>query len=291
MPDHQESVAGTGGPHISHRERIVFPASGHTKGDLADYTQEMAPHILAHAANRPLSLFRCPEGVGGSCFFQRHATAGFEGVHQTRADSKGRRWIHVDDAAGLLGCVQMGTIEFHGWGSRIGSLDRPDRMVIDLDPDEALPFAASIDAARHVRQRLSDSGLASVPMLSGGKGIHVIVPLDGTSGWPAVRNFARRFALALESAEPERFIATARKAGRTGRIFVDWLRNQKGATAVMPWTVRARPDASIAVPLDWAELGDIAASDSFTIADLETLQSRAVRLAGWGRKDQPLPHL
>lgn len=291
MPNDQPPAKAGKLPRISNRGRVIFPAAGLTKGDLADYVQAMAPHILAHAARRPLSLVRCPEGVGGECFFQKHATAGFEGVHQTRADAKGRRWIHVEDAVGLLACVQMGTIEFHGWGSRVGALDSPDRLVIDLDPDEALPFSATRDAATHVRDLLADMGLVSFPMLSGGKGVHVVVPLDGSRRWPAVKDFARRFALALEAADPDRFIASARKAGRTGRIFVDWLRNQKGATAVMPWTVRARPNASVACPLDWSELAEATASDMRTIGDLDQLMADAKRLATWGRADQSLPDI
>lgn len=287
----ERSAAAGKAPRISNRGRVIFPASGRTKGDLADYVQAMAPHILAHAARRPLSLVRCPEGVDGDCFFQRHATAGFEGVHQTRPDSKGRRWIHVDDAAGLLACVQMGTIEFHGWGSRVGGLDYPDRMVFDLDPDEALPFTATVEAARHIRGLLADLGLLGFPMLSGGKGVHVVVPLDAGRRWPAVRDFARRFALALEAADPDRFVATARKTGRAGRIFVDWLRNQKGATAVMPWTVRARPDASVAVPLDWADLDTVTGSGMYRITDLDQLLADAARRTSWGLADQRLPDL
>lgn len=276
-------------PRISNRDRIIFPAIGGTKGDLADYVQAMAPHILVHAARRPLSLVRCPEGVGGDCFFQKHAGPGFDAVRQTRADSKGQRWIYVDDAAGLLACVQMGSIEFHGWGSRVGSLDNPDRLVIDLDPDEALPFADTVAAARHIRDLLADMGLVTFPMLSGGKGIHVIAPLDGSCRWPAVKDFARRFALALETADPDRFVATARKSGRTGRIFVDWLRNQKGATAVLPWSARARPEASVAVPLDWAALDRATASNAWSITDRDALQQLAADQSGWGQADQPLP--
>jgi bifunctional non-homologous end joining protein LigD len=288
-PMARAAKAPPGLPAISSRDRIVFPEAGLSKGDLADWYVRAAPHILAQAGHRPLSLVRCPDGIAGKCFFQKHSGDGFTGVRETRADAEGKRWLYVDDAAGLLGCVQMGAIEFHGWGSRVGALDRPDRLVFDLDPDEGLPFIRTADAALELRDLLAEMGLASFPMLSGGKGVHVVIPLDGSARWPAVKDFAHRFATALETRAPGRYTARAAKAGRTGRIFIDWMRNQKGATSVMPWTVRARPAASVAVPLSWGDLGTAGSAAAYTLADPDRIIAHAERLTGWGQPGQPLP--
>jgi bifunctional non-homologous end joining protein LigD len=278
-------------PKISNRSRVIFPDAGLTKGDLADYYAAMAPHILRHAGHRPLSLVRCPQGIGGKCFFQKHAGDGFASVRQTRTDSKGDRWLYVDDAAGLMRCVQMGTIEFHGWGSRVGSLDRPDRLVFDLDPDEGLPFRQTVDAAVSIRDTLADMGLRSWAMLSGGKGVHVIVPLDAASRWPRVKDFARRFSLALAASRPDLYVARAAKAERRGKIFIDWLRNDRGATSVMPWSARARPVASIAAPVEWQELETAGSAADFGLRDVASTVERAQRIADWAVASQTLPEL
>ena len=147
---------------------------------------------------------------------------------------------YFDDIRGLLSCVQMGTVEFHGWGSRIEKVEYPDRLVFDLDPDVGLDFGKVKEAAIRLRALLGDMGLTTFPLLSGGKGLHVVVPLDASADWPAVKSFAERFSRAIAQAEPEMFTANIRKVERKGRIFLDWLRNQRGATAVMPYSARAR---------------------------------------------------
>src|ERR1700752_4074918 len=187
----------------------------------------------------------------------------------------------------------MGTIEFHGWGSKVGAIDAPDRLVFDLDPDTGLDFAAVRKAARDLRRHLSDIGLVSFPMLTGGKGLHVIVPLPPKAKWPAVKDFAQRFALALAEAEPERFTANLAKAKRTGRIFIDYLRNQRGATAIMPYSARARETAPVAAPIHWEELDDYQSGGHYTVRDAEQLLERASgrALQGWGEAAQELPDL
>jgi bifunctional non-homologous end joining protein LigD len=187
----------------------------------------------------------------------------------------------------------MGTIEFHGWGSKVDKVEYPDRLVFDLDPDVGLDFKKVKAAAVRLKALLEDLGLKSFPLLSGGKGIHVVVPLDATKDWPTVKSFADRFSRAISEAEPETFTANIRKVQRKGRIFLDWLRNQRGATAVLPYTVRARPNATVAAPILWDELDGIDKAGHYTIADADELLERAASrsLRDWGRADQQLPDL
>ncbi|HUD27426.1 MAG TPA: DNA ligase D, partial [Novosphingobium sp.] len=227
---------------VTSREREIFPESGQTKGDLADYYAAIAPLMLPFAAGRPISLVRCPQGRAKKCFFQKHDSGSF-GPHVSHVpirekDGGAEDYLYVADADGLVACVQMGTIEFHGWGSRTDEVEQPDRMIFDLDPDEELDFKACVSAARDIRAHLSDIGLVSFAMLSGGKGVHVVVPLKRGHDWDTHKDFARRFAEAMSLAEPERFVATMSKAKRKGRIFIDRLRNQRGATAVLPYSAR-----------------------------------------------------
>lgn len=280
---------------ISSRDRVIFPDSGQTKGELADYYAAIAPVMLPWAAQRPISLVRCPQGRAKKCFFQKHDSGTF-GEHVRHVpirerDGQTEDYLYVEDAAGLLACVQMGTIEFHGWGARSGDVEAPDRMVFDLDPDEGLGFDEVKRAARDIHDRLADIGLASFAMLSGGKGVHVVVPLAPGHSWDAHKDFTRRFAEALSMAEPERFIATMSKAKRKGKIFIDWLRNQRGSTAILPYSARARSGAPVAVPIAWGELKDMVDAHPFSIADAKRLLDRAggKPLAGWGFAEQRLP--
>lgn len=286
---------------VSNRDRVIFddtPAvNGVTKGELADYYARIAPVMLPWVAARPVSLVRCPQGRGKHCFFQKHDAGSFgEWVHQVpirEKDGSSEDYLYVDDADGLVACVQMGTIEFHGWGSSIAHLERPDRLVIDLDPDEGLGFAETKKAAEYVKEQLAELGLVSFPLLSGGKGVHVVVPLTPTAEWPTVRDFADRFARALAAAEPERFVAVMSKARRKGRIFIDWLRNQRGATAIMPYAARARAGAPVAAPVSWTELRDLDTAARWNVRDAAELIERAgsPALKGWGVADQVLPDL
>lgn len=246
---------------ISHPERVMFPEVHVTKRELIDYYERVAEAMLPHVAGRPLSLVRCPQGRGKQCFFQKHDSGIFPtGVRQVRideADAKNQPYVYVEDLQGLIACLQMGTLEFHVWGSPVAHLELPDRLVIDLDPDPSLGFADVKRAAAEVKARLQAYGLASWALLTGGKGVHVVAPLAPRHDWQAVKSFARRFAEAMTVDHPDRFTAKMSKAGRQGRIFIDWLRNQRGATAIAPFSTRTRPGAPIAVPVSWRQLREL----------------------------------
>jgi bifunctional non-homologous end joining protein LigD len=284
------------GIKISSPERMIFPDEKLTKGDLADYYAAVEALIMADAAHRPMTLIRCPQGRSKKCFFQKHDTGSFgpDVKHVPVKEKKGivQDYLYFDDIKGLLACVQMGTIEFHGWGSKIDPLEYPDRLVFDLDPDVGLDFGKVKEAAVRLHGLLEDLGLKTFPLLSGGKGLHVVAPLDQSADWPAVSDFAERFSRAIAEAEPEMFTANIRKVQRKGRIFLDWLRNQRGATAVMPYSARAREGAPVAAPIAWEELDRYAGGNHFTIRDADELLERAGSklLKGWGEAKQALPN-
>ena len=285
------------GVRITNPDRIIDPQSKVTKGELADYYRAVGAPMAVWTARRPISLVRCPQGRAKKCFFQKHDTGSF-GAHVLHVpirekDGHMEDYLYVDGPAGVLACVQMGTIEFHGWGSKVADVEKPDRIVFDLDPDVGLDFALVKKAARDLKTHLADMGLQTFPMLTGGKGVHVVVPLTPKAEWPAVKDFAQRFALALAEAEPERFTAALSKAKRAGRIFVDYLRNQRGATAVMPYSARAREGAPVAAPISWEELDEMNSGARFTVRDAGLLLDRAASraLQGWGEAAQVLPQV
>jgi bifunctional non-homologous end joining protein LigD len=283
------------GVQISNPDRVIYPGEGITKKDLADYYATVEPLLMVDAAMRPITLIRCPQGAGEHCFFQKH-DSGSMGEHVKQIpikekDGSVEDYLYFEDVRGVLAATQMGTIEFHGWGSRIDKVEKPDRLVFDLDPDVGLDFAKVKEAAVRVRDLVADLGLTSFPLLTGGKGIHVVIPLDQSAAWPAVKSFADRFSRAVAEAEPERFTANIRKVQRKGRIFLDWLRNQRGATAVLPYSARAREGAPVAAPIAWKELDQFKGGNAFTIRDADELLKRASSklLAGWGQAKQSLP--
>jgi bifunctional non-homologous end joining protein LigD len=282
---------------ITSRDRVIFPESGQTKGELADYFAAIAPLMLPFAADRPISLLRCPGGRAKQCFFQKHDSGSFgpdvKHVAIREKDGGAEDYLYVEAAEGLLACVQMGTIEFHGWQCRADAVELPDKMIFDLDPDEGLDFGDVRRAARFLHDRLAEIGLVSFAMLTGGKGVHVIVPLTTGHDWETHKDFSKRFAEALSTAEPERFVATMSKARRKNRIFIDWLRNQRGATAILPYSARAREGAPVAVPIAWSELEDMTNAHPFGIGDAAKLLERArlPLLKGWGFAAQILPNL
>lgn len=257
------------GVRLTHPERIVFTEQGVTKGDLAGYYDAVAERMLPHIVDRPLSLLRCPQGGASSCFFQKHDSGGFpeamDSVRVAEKDGDEQPYFVVHDVAGVIAGTQMNVLEWHAWGAPIADVERPDRLVFDLDPDTGLAFGDVREAATEVRELLRELGLESVPMVSGGKGIHVIVPLAGDVEWPAAKDFAHRVALRLAERDPKRYVATMSKAARVGRIFVDYLRNERGATAIVPWSTRAREGAPVAVPVSWRALEDIRAANAFGI--------------------------
>jgi bifunctional non-homologous end joining protein LigD len=285
------------GIKITNPDRMLWPEAGITKQELVDYYRTIGPVMSAWSANRPLSLVRCPQGRSKKCFFQKHNTATFgPEVKQIEIEEKkGDRvdYVYVEDVAGLVACVQMGTIEFHGWGSPVADIEKPDRLVFDIDPDEGLSFAEVKRTARDLHRYLADMGLQSFPLTTGGKGLHVVVPLTPEAEWPEVKDFAQRFCVALATAEPERFTANLAKARRKGRIFLDYLRNQRGATAILPYSVRARDNATVSAPITWDELEDLKGGNIYTVRDAELLLERASSraLQGWGEASQVLPDL
>jgi bifunctional non-homologous end joining protein LigD len=291
------AAPATSNVRISNRDRVIFPESQITKGQLADYYAAVAPVMLPWVGSRPISLVRCPQGRAKKCFFQKHDAGSFgdtvKHVGIREKDGHEEPYLFIDTADGLMTCVQMGTIEFHGWGARIEDVEKADRLVFDLDPDEGLDFEAVRTAAFHFRDILKSIGLETFPMVTGGKGVHVIAPLVPQAEWPEVKDFAHRLAQAVAQSDPENFTAALPKVQRKGRIFVDYLRNQRGATAVMPYAVRARPEAPVAAPISWKEMETIDAPNHFHIGDAAELVKRAgsKALAGWGRATQVLPDL
>ncbi len=287
------SRAGSGRiPELSSPTRLVYPDEGYTKQDVFDYYLAAAPMLLEEIGGRLLSIVRCPDGITGQHFFQKHARSGFgEAVHDfalVENDGDEASYFYVDDVEGLMTLVQMNALEFHPWGSRIDALEQPDRIVFDLDPDPSIGWPDIKAAAKDVRERLAEVGLESFPKLSGGKGVHVVAPLKPRADWEQVRRFSEAFADAMEKEAPDRYVATMSKAKRKGRIFIDWLRNGRGATSVASWSLRARAGAPAAVPLTWAELARVRTPQRYTLKDAAR---RGVpdEVAALLRKAKPLP--
>lgn len=276
----------------------TYPEPDISHEAIAAYYHRAGELLLRWAAARPLNLFRCPKG---RCLFQRHlhhppAEEGTFGsaIHQLAIHQKNGKveaYFHIQDLAGVRACVAANTVEFHGWGSLTDDVERPDRLVIDLDPDEGLGFEPVKQAAIEIRDRLMDAGLESFALLTGGKGIHVVVPLTPEAEWPAVRAFARLVCAALADEQPDRFTVALQKAQRHGRIFLDYLRNQRASTAVLPYSVRARPGLPVAAPIAWNELDHIEGPDRFCAKDHALLlrRARGKQLRGWGLSDQIVP--
>ena len=282
------------GIKITNPDRAVFPDVGISKMAVVDYYVLLAEPLMAHMSNRPLSLVRCPQGRGKYCFFQKHDSGAFdESVKHViikEASSNPEPYLYIDDIRGAVACLQMGTLEFHAWGSHVGDVERPDRIVFDLDPDPTVTFKTVLDAAFDIRDRLKEMGLETWPMLSGGKGVHVILPIKPEGDWAQIKEFARGFAQKLAGERPREFTAALSKAKREGRIFIDYLRNQRGATAILPYSTRSREGAPVAAPATWRELRSFETGHHFTVADGPELLKRAKRLeaAGWARSDQSL---
>ncbi len=268
-----EIRAEVAGVRLSNPEKVLFPSQGLTKSDLASYYEIAAERMLAQVGNRPLSLVRCPQGRASKCFFQKHDQGGFPDAMKTVEITEGsgevESYYYVDGLAGLIAGVQMGVLEFHVWACHRDRLEQPDRLVFDLDPDEALTFSEVRRAAVEVRDRLEALGLKTWPLLTGGKGIHVVAPLArrAGTGWEEFKIFARSFARKLADDEPARFIAKSSKASRKGRIFIDWLRNDRGSTAIGPYSTRAREGAPVAMPVAWEELDEFNAANIFTVTN------------------------
>ena len=262
-------------PHVrlTHPERELYP--GVTKADVAAYLETVASRMLPFARDRAVSLVRCPEGIDGERFFQKHGHSGLpEAVKRKMIkDGKGEPFeaLYVDGEEAIASTAQVSALEIHINGARLDRPDRPDRLVFDLDPDEKVAFAAVKDAAFELRDALEALELASFVMLTGGKGVHVVAPLARRRGWPAVSGLAKALAERFAEADPKRFVATMTKAKRTGKIFIDHFRNGRAASAVAPYSLRARPGAPVASPVTWDDLRKIERADAFGIGDVAAL--------------------
>ncbi len=269
MANQKSSDPNIAGVALTSPDKVLFAEAGITKAELAEYLLSVSDRMLPHLAGRPLSLVRCPEGTGEECFFQKHTAKGMpralKAISIKESDGGVAKYLMIDSPSGLVGAAQIGGLELHIWGSHADTLEHPDRLVFDLDPDSGLSFADVREAARDVRELLKVAGLESFPLVTGGKGIHVVVPLDKSRGWDEVKAFAKGVATKLAETEPQRFTATMSKVKRKGRIFIDWLRNERGATAIAPYSPRARGTASVATPVSWSELGRVAHANAFTI--------------------------
>ncbi len=256
---------------ITHPDRVISETGHITKGELAEYHSAVASLMLAHIARHPVSLLRCPSGIAGQCFYQRNPGKGLgEDVHPFKFRHKGKtyEYLYIETPTGLLSLIQMGAIEIHPWGASIDNIDSPDRLIFDLDPAPDVPFDAVKLAAQDLKQRLKHKGLESMPKVTGGKGIHVTVPLAAHDEWPAVREFAESLAAEMVATAPTAYVATMTKTKRTGKIFIDYFRNDYTATAIADYSVRAREGAPVAVPLEWRELKDLQSGSQFTIKDV-----------------------
>ena len=256
---------------LTHPDRVYWKDAGVTKEGLASYYAQVWRFMAPHVERRPLALLRCPGGTAAQCFFQKHAWKGVSREILTAVDPLDEEGdnslLAVDSLDGLIGLVQGAALEIHGWQARLDALEKPDQMVIDLDPGEGVAWSAVLDAAREVRARLEAAKLAAFVKATGGKGLHVVAPLQPKAGWDAVKGFARDLAASMEADTPKRFIAKATKAERKGRIFVDYLRNGRGATAIVPYSTRARAGATVAMPLGWDELEPSVGPGHFTVAN------------------------
>lgn len=254
---------------LTHPARVYWPDRGITKADLAAHYERVRRVIAPHVVGRPLALVRCPEGIDGQRFFQKHPWKGMQKAIRAVPDPKepAEAMIAIDDLDGLIALVQGAALEIHPWGSTLAAWEKPDRLILDLDPDEGLGWDKVVAGAWAVRERLESAGLAAFLKTSGGKGLHVVAPLTPRAAWPQVKAFCKGLAAGMAADEPEAYVATISKARRKGRILIDWLRNQRGATTVAPWSTRARPGAPVSVPIAWEEAADLRA-DSFAIPDI-----------------------
>ena len=268
LPRERASEASGHRRALTHPERILWPEPGITKQGLADFYADIADWILPHIRGRVLSLVRCPAGVSEKCFFAKHYWHGLTGAMRRVDVGEKEKMLCLDGLDGLIDLVQASILEVHPWGSTVAQLERPDRLLFDLDPGEGVPWAAVIEAAFDVRRRLEERGLKSFVKTSGGKGLHVVLPIEPTVAWEQAKAFTQSVAEAMAKAQPDRYVATIAKRARRGRIFVDYLRNGRGATAVAPYSTRALPQASVSTPLAWEELSEGIRADHFRIGNL-----------------------
>lgn len=265
------------GVRLTHPEKILYADQGITKFDLAEYYRAVGPWILPHLVGRPLSLVRCPQGHEKNCFYQKHlgraAPPAIGHVDIVERDGSAIYSV-INDLRGLIALVQIGVLEIHPWGSRADNVEYPDRLIFDLDPDPAVSWQQIVEAAIVVRDGLAAMGFQSFPKTTGGKGLHVVVPIARRHSWTEAKAFAHAFATAIVDEAPNRYTLNMLKKERVGKIFIDYLRNDRGATAIAPYSSRARPGAPVATPLAWSEVVKFSRPE-FTVA---TIRARLTRL-------------
>lgn len=250
-----------GGIRVTSPDKVIFDDPPVTKADVVRYYERVSGRMLPYVSHRVLSIVRCPKGISEACFYKKHPGPGSKGVVTlpvTDGEGETEEYFYIENTQGLLYEAQMGTLEFHAWGSRVENIDAPDMMVFDLDPDEGMELERVRRGARDIRELLLELSLVSYLKTSGGKGYHVVVPLRPAAPWEAFHDFARRVAEVMEGKWPERYTANVRKARRRGRIFIDWIRNGRGATSVAPYSIRARAGARVSMPITWEELDAVA---------------------------------
>ena len=283
-------VAMMGKVRLSHPDRIYWRDAGVSKEQLAKYYKKIWQRMRPHVAGRVLALVRCPEGAEGQCFFQKHARLGIPIEFLHLVQEEGEKIISIDTLDGLIALVQGGVLEVHVRGSAVDDRERANRLVFDLDPGPGVDFAAVKDAAREVRKRLRRVKLTSFVKTTGGKGLHVVVPIR-PAPWDVAKRFAHIVAASMAKDEPRRYTANPIKSRRHNRVFIDYLRNSREATAIAPYSTRARPGAPVAVPVAWSELSAIKAGNQYTVKNLAQRLSKlgADPWAGMGRSRQALP--
>ena len=279
--------------YLTHPDRVLWEDEGITKLGLAEFYTEIADWILPHIVNRPLSLLRCPGGSQKECFFQKHAWAGLDEDLIQRVRVGDDEAVAIQDLGGLLALVQAGVLEIHPWGSTLTNPEKPDRLVFDLDPGEGVSWDAVVQGAIDVRDYLQDLNLVSFVKTSGGKGLHVVVPLRPKASWDEAKAFAAGVAAAMTKASPALYTNTMAKRARTGRIFIDYLRNGRGATAVAAYSTRARAGAPVSTPLAWQELPTIRSGNQYRIGNLAARLSylQDDPWAEFGDVDQVVPRV
>jgi bifunctional non-homologous end joining protein LigD len=282
---------------ITNPDKVLWPATADSKAvtklDLARYYEAFAERILLHIANRPISIVRAPDGIGGEQFFQRHKLMGTAvPMLALKVRSEKQPYLGIADAKALVALAQAGVLEIHPWGSKPGDPDTPEIIIFDLDPAEGLPFDRVVQSAKDLKARLEALGFTPFVKTTGGKGLHVVIAVKGSAKkpltWPDAKTFARAIALQLEREEPDRYTSTVAKKARTGKIFVDYLRNDRTSTGVAPWSPRARPRATIAVPLAWSLLKAGLDPQAFTIPSSRALLKRADPWKGLAASAAPL---
>jgi bifunctional non-homologous end joining protein LigD len=264
-------------PRLSHPERVLFQQSGVTKLDLATHYARVASWMLPHVSERPLMIRRCPAGAGSGCFFQKHPSRGMpEAIHTAAIPEKSgaKHHLFISDLEGLLALVQLDALEIHAWGAKIDRVEYPDRLVFDLDPDPTVGWRAVVEAAFTVRDALTRTGLTSFVKTTGGKGLHVVTPVVPKADWDEAKAFCKALVSALAAAEPAKYLTTMTKQKRQGKIFLDYLRNGRGATAVCPFSTRDNPSASVSTPLTWRELESADRPLSFDVRSVATRLAR-----------------